>query len=231
MYKNLAALDATDTRQRLLPLGAYPHLARERLVPVFFVEFQTLSAYWPIAWTKKKDVVESVAVIGFSDVPPLPERLAAQPPEATPLLLQAYPLCLGPASPEGNAAVLIDTETQSGEGEPIFKGGELTPAAERRTDILWLVGAERKSARIWNADLLATGAFEPWRLRLSFADAEIDNEDLWVISAAFLNSPDYVALAARHGPAFVMAIEHHVLSRQRIQDRANDLARSTGRTA
>ncbi|HEV7417268.1 MAG TPA: SapC family protein, partial [Tianweitania sediminis] len=204
MYKNLVALDPSDPRQRLHALSHYEHLAQQRLVPIFFIEMATLAAFWPTAWVRQGDQVEAVAMIGFADQPPLAQRLAAHPPEATPLLLQAYPLCLGPASSEGSATVLLDLSDAKG-GTALFEGDELSAPAQKRTDILWLVGAERDRARAWNAELEAADAFELWRLRLSFDDVDVNNSDLHVISPRFLASDAYVSLAARHGPDFVSA--------------------------
>lgn len=201
----------------------YAHLQSLLLLRVSHVECAVLARHLPLPFVRIDGTVGLYALLGLRAGRTILHAAARPEFAALPLLLRAFPLGLGGRDEAGRARLVAEAAPPRHHAIAAFApDGSLSAPFLDKADALWLYasGEARDAAMLMALD--AAGAFAAWRLRLIFDDGRAPIGDLLTLSAGFTDGSVYCDLVARFGPALALLVEHHLLSKARI-DRLADL--------
>ena len=197
----------------------YGHLDALLVLPIAHIEVATVARHLPIAFVRRDAAVSMVSVVGLRAGRTILKVASEIDPSAFPLQLKAFPLGIAGRDDDGRVRLVIETASADALAPRVSAfgiDGSLTQPLLDKADALWLyAAAEPATARMLEA-LDLDGAFTPWKIRLVFEDGAAPIDDLLTIAPDFRDRAGYIDLVRRFGSDLVLLVEHHLLSKSRI---------------
>lgn len=197
----------------------YGHLAALLVLPIVHIEVATIARHLPIAFVRQGTRITMVAVIGLRAGRTILKVVSEIEPAAFPLQLKGFPLGVAGRDDSGRVRLVVETapaDTLAPKASAFEIDGSLTQPLLDKADALWLyASAEPATSRMIEA-LAREDAFIPWKLRLVFDDGAAPIDDLLTIAPDFRDRAGYLELVKVFGPELALLVEHHFLSKSRI---------------
>ncbi len=212
-------LSSRTVEEVALSPADYRHLEELLVLPIAHIEVATLAMHLPIAFVRRDAVVTMVSVLGLRAGRTILKVVSEVAPASFPLQLKAFPLGIGGRDDDGRVRLVaetIPTEPLTPRMAAFSADGSLAAPLLDKADALWLYAAAQATTEQIIEALDLEGAFTPWKLRLVFEDGAAPIDDLLAIAPDFCDKPGYAELVRRFGAEVAVLVEHHLLSKSRI---------------
>ena len=197
----------------------YGHLDHLLVLPIAHIEIAAIARHLPIAFVRRDRGVTMVSVIGLRAGRTILKVISEIDPAAFPLQLKAFPLGIGGRDDSGRVRLIVETAPPAALAPKVSAfgtDGALTQPLLDKADALWLYAAAEPATMQMLEELDREDAFTPWKLRLVFDDGTAPIDDLLTIAPDFRDRDGYIELVRRFGPDLALLVEHHFLSKPRI---------------
>lgn len=196
---------------------AYPLPRQTPIVPVVVAEVERLAASFPVVWRRGEGgaqlVVLRTLLPNGAGYAPGTDRVL----QLLPLVFQAYPFLLGPATEGGEARRMVDVAMPD---EPTDAGASITSAdgrlsrgTELRLRALELYDWDRERTAAIGRAIEARGLFEPWPLRFDLGHGRrCDILDLSIVAQKSFDTSVLSPILAEFGVGGARLLGHHRLS-------------------
>lgn len=197
----------------------YGHLDSLLVLPIAHIEVTTIARHLPIAFVRRDAAVMMVCVIGLRAGRTILKVASEIDPAAFPLQLKAFPLGIAGRDGEGRVRLVVETaqaDALAPRASAFGIDGSLAQPLLDKADALWLYAAAAPATLRMLEALDQEAAFTPWKLRLVFDDGSAPIDDLLTFAADFCDRPEYLDLVRQFGPDMALLVEHHLLSKSRV---------------